>query len=75
MTTPGLTIAATILQSFGFIMLYFVIGFGPGFIAGILLANALFGRGLPTHKDSHAAGGKKAFEHNAQWDPNHERWQ
>ena len=57
-----------------FVVLYVMIGFGPGFVAGIILANALFGKG-PSYAQTHRKNIKDAAAHNAQWDPKHERWQ
>jgi len=62
-----------ILQNLSFIIFYFIVGFGPGFIAGILLANRIFGEG-PTMLDTHMENIKKAVEHNNQWDPANDRW-
>lgn len=67
-------IEATI-QAFGFLILYLFLGFGPGFITGMLLANRLFGRGAPTYMEKHNAEKQKAAEHNSQWNPRHDRWQ
>lgn len=66
---------ATIIRSFAFVVFYTIVGFGPGFIAGILLANRLFGKGQPTYMELHEQNIAKAAEHNKQWDPRHERWQ
>ncbi len=68
-------IIEAILRAFAFIVLYIYIGFGPGFILGLLAANAIFGRGSPTYADSHQAAIQQATQHNAQWDPTNERWQ
>jgi len=62
-----------LIRNAAFIVFYFIIGFGPGFISGVLLANRLFGEG-PTLLDTHLANIKKAAEHNAQWNPKNERW-
>ncbi|MEX1997746.1 MAG: hypothetical protein WEA04_03700 [Candidatus Andersenbacteria bacterium] len=66
---------ATLLHSFAFVVLYFITGFGPGFILGMILANAIFGRGRPAYIDSHQEAIKRAAQHNAQWAPSNERWQ
>ena len=73
--TDLLDIVESIMRAFGFIVLYVYIGFGPGFVLGLLAANALFGRGSPTYADSHQKAIQAATQHNAQWDPSHERWQ
>lgn len=65
---------ARLLRALAFVVLYVVIGFGPGFIMGILLANRLLGKGRPTYMELHEEKMEKAFEHNAQWDPTNERW-
>jgi hypothetical protein len=62
-----------ILRGSAFIFLYFFIGFGPGFVLGLMLANRIFGEGL-TYMDTHRENIKKASEHNAQWKPDNERW-
>ena len=63
------------IRAGAFIVLYMYVGFGPGFILGILAANTLFGRGAPTYADSHKDAIREATQHNAQWDPSNERWQ
>ena len=63
------------LRAFAFIVLYVYVGFGPGFVLGMLVANAIFGRGAPTYAQSHQDAIREATQHNAQWDPAHERWQ
>lgn len=62
-----------ILRALIFIVLYVVVGAGPGFIIGLLLANRFFGEG-PIYMDDHRAKIKLAIEHNAQWHPKNERW-
>lgn len=62
-----------LIKNAAFIVFYFIIGFGPGFIAGILFANRLFGEG-PTMLDTHQESIRKANEHNSQWNPNNDRW-
>jgi hypothetical protein len=64
-----------IIRAGAFIVLYIYIGFGPGFIVGMLVANFLMGRGSPTYAQSHQEAIRAATQHNAQWDPSHERWQ
>jgi hypothetical protein len=71
----GVEIFTNILQALGFIVLYVFIGFGPGFIFGMLAANALFGRGKPQIVQKHEQNIQLAAQHNAQWNPAHERWQ
>ena len=62
-----------LIRNFAFIVFYFIIGFGPGFIFGILVANRLFGEG-PSILDTHIENIRKATEHNKQWRPDNERW-
>jgi len=59
----------------GFIALYVFIGFGPGFVIGLMLGNFVFGRGKPTLMQKHDDNKESAAQHNAQWDPAHEKWQ
>ncbi|MDP3997362.1 MAG: hypothetical protein U1C49_01005 [Candidatus Andersenbacteria bacterium] len=70
----NLEVIATILRSLAFVVLYFFISFGPGFIVGMLLANAIFGRGKPTIMQVYIDRKKDAAQHNAQWNPSHPRW-
>lgn len=68
-------IVVTLLRTFAYIFLYFLIGFGPGFILGLILANQLLARGQPRYMDLHEEKKQQAAQHNAQWHPSHERWQ
>ncbi len=74
-TQPWLELLASLLNSFATIVLYGVIGFGPGFIVGVLLANRIAGRNHPLRIDKYKQNIQKATEHNSQWHPNHPRWQ
>ena len=58
-----------------FLIIYVIVGFGPGLILGILIMNFIAGRGNPRFVDVHEESVRKAAEHNAQWNPNHDRWQ
>ncbi len=49
-------------------------GFGPGFLLGMLLANRIVGRGFPMKFETHMENGRKAGEHNKQWHPDSEKW-
>lgn len=69
-----LDLVAAVLRALAFVALYFFIGFGPGFILGLLLANATSGRGKPMLMDSHNDSKIRAAQHNAQWAPSHPRW-
>lgn len=64
-----------LLQTLLFVVLYFFLGFGPGFVIGILIANRLFAPGQATYMEVHEEKKKAAAQHNAQWHPTHERWQ
>jgi hypothetical protein len=57
-----------------YLLLYFLTGFGPGFILGLLIINYFAGRGNPTFMDTHEQKIKEATQHNAQWNPEHDRW-
>jgi len=67
--------AEIIVTGLPYLILYFIIGFGPGLILGILIMNWLAGRGNPTFMDTHEEKAKQASQHNAQWNPKHTRWQ
>ena len=62
------------LENGPFLVFYSIFGFGGGFIAGIIFSNVVFGKG-PTFMEAHQQAGRLAAEHNAQWDPKHERWE
>lgn len=65
---------AILLDAFVTILIYFVIGFGPGFIVGLLLANRIFGKHLPLRMEKNIESIKKAAQHNSQWHPNDPKW-
>jgi len=67
-------LAATIIRNIAWIFLYFFIGFGPGFIVGILIANRVWGRGRPSLMDVHRHHAAEATDYNKQFDPKHPRW-
>ncbi len=71
----ALPVLASILQAIATALLYFVIGFGPGFIIGLLLANRVFGKNLPLRMEKNIESTKRATEHNNQWHPNNPKWQ
>lgn len=66
---------ASILNSFTVILIYFIIGFGPGFIVGVLLANRFSGKNHPLRMEKQNQNIQKAAEHNSQWHPNNPKWQ
>lgn len=70
-----LEIIVALLNSLAFVALYVLIGFGPGFVLGMLLANRLFAKGQPAYFETHQQAIKAAAQHNAQWAPSNERWQ
>lgn len=70
----NLEVFSSILRSLALIILFIVVGFGPGFILGIIIANRVFGRGQPNYMQSYKQAVKDAAEHNRQWHPDHERW-
>lgn len=67
--------AANVFRNAAFIILYLFVGFGPGFIVGLLICNRIWGRGHPTLVKVHQENMLTAAEHNKQWHPNHPRWQ
>lgn len=52
-----------------------VIGFGPGFMVGLLTGNGLAARDEKTIMQKQVHAIKKADAHNLQWHPSHARWQ
>ncbi len=70
----SLDLIAVLLESFAFVFLYLMTGFGPGFVLGMLLANLLLARNQPTYMETHEEAKKRAAQHNAQWAPSNERW-
>ncbi|MBI1833228.1 MAG: hypothetical protein HYR90_00155 [Candidatus Andersenbacteria bacterium] len=68
------TIAVT-LRALTLVALYVIIGFGPGFVIGVMLGNR-FGGGYkhPVRMDLAKEQIEKAMRHNAQWHPDNERW-
>ena len=69
-----LDILAKIVEILAIVLVYFVIGFGPGFIVGLLLTNRIFGRNLPLRMEKHTTNIEKAAEHNSQWHPDNPKW-
>ncbi|HLC49277.1 MAG TPA: hypothetical protein VJI96_02750 [Candidatus Andersenbacteria bacterium] len=65
---------SSLVEVLGIVLLYFVIGFGPGFIVGLLFANRVFGKNLPLRMEKNIASIKKATEHNSQWHPSNPKW-
>ena len=71
----GLEIAAALLRASAFVAFYFFIGFGPGVILGLIMANKIYAQGKPTLMQSQRSDIAQAAKHNSQWDPKHPRWQ
>jgi len=65
----------SIFRSLGFVVLYAIIGFGPGLMLGVITANLTGGRGRPPLNNKHQEAIRAAAQHNAQWHPSHKRWQ
>ena len=59
----------------GLFLLYAITGLGPGVVVGIIIANLLASRHEERLMDRTQRQLHEAAEHNAQWDPSHERWQ
>jgi hypothetical protein len=74
MDTSFLDPLSTILRNVAFVLLYFVIGFGPGFVVGVLLANRFTGKDKPMRMEKHNENIQQAGQHNAQWHPDNPRW-
>ncbi len=70
----ALELTGLLLRTFGIVFFYFLIGFGPGTVIGMILANKVYAKGQVTHMQSQRADITRANKHNAQWDPNHPRW-
>ena len=62
------------LRLLAFIVIYAVAGFGIGFVLGLLTANWFLARDKPNIMEDYAEAKKAAAQHNAQWNPSHERW-
>jgi hypothetical protein len=67
--------AVLIIQTLGLVIFYSIVGLAPGVALGIALGNRLGARDREILMHKHEANMRKADEHNAQWDPNHQRWQ
>lgn len=65
---------AKLFEAFVIILIYFIIGFGPGLIVGLLLANRIFGKNLPLRMEKNMESIKKAAQHNSQWHPDNPKW-
>jgi hypothetical protein len=69
-----LEVIARLLRAIAFVILYLLLGFGPGYYLGIFAANRLFGRGNQLRMEKHEDAIEEAIEHNKQWHPDEERW-
>ncbi len=63
-----------LLRAVAFVSLYLLIGFGPGYICGVLAANRFVGKGNQLRMERRLSDIEAAIEHNKQWHPEHERW-
>lgn len=68
------SVIASLFQAIAFVVLYMILGIGPGFIVGVMTANWIWGRGNKIAMEEHQEAIAKAGEHNAQWNPEHPRW-
>jgi hypothetical protein len=71
MITGSLTSISNIV---GIFLLYAITGLGPGVVFGVILGNLLASRHEERLMDRTQHQLREAAEHNAQWDPSHERW-
>lgn len=67
-------VTVALLKSIAVVILFTVIGFGPGFVIGIMLANRIAGKGHPNYMEVHQEKIQRAAEHNKQWHPDNEKW-
>ncbi|MEX0649610.1 MAG: hypothetical protein WD200_01250 [Candidatus Andersenbacteria bacterium] len=72
--TTAIDIIARILEILAYIGLYVIIGFGPGFLIGVLTMSRIVGKGNPYIMEVHEQAKRQAAEHNKQWHPNDPRW-
>ncbi len=70
----NLEIISIVLRSLAIVAVYGIVGFGSGFVTGIVLANTILARGKPNIMEDFDEAKKLAAQHNAQWNPSHERW-
>ncbi|MEX1111862.1 MAG: hypothetical protein WEC84_00205 [Candidatus Andersenbacteria bacterium] len=63
------------LEIIAFIALYIIIGFGPGFLLGVVILSRIIGKDNPYISEVHEQAKRQAVEHNKQWHPNDPRWQ
>ncbi len=75
MDLATLHVTVIIIQRILLLVFLFMVGCGPGFVVGLLLANRLIGRGLPLRMEIHQANLSRAAEHNKQWNPDNPKWQ
>lgn len=61
-------------QALAYVVLYAIIGFGPGLVLGIIVGNIVGARGKGTITDKYVKNLKSAADHNAQWHPSHKKW-
>jgi hypothetical protein len=70
----NIEVTGFVLRLLALVAIYAFAGFGLGFLLGILTANTFLVRGKPNVMDEYAEAKKAAAQHNAQWNPSHERW-
>ena len=70
----NLPLVLDISQVTGLIVLYAILGFGPGFTIGVIIGSRLAAFDKPLLLEKHEKNITAAGEHNAQWHPEHERW-
>lgn len=63
-----------LLQILIYVLLYLFIGFGPGFILGIVIMSRIIGKNNPYIMEVHEEAKAQATEHNKQWHPDDPRW-
>ena len=70
----NIEIASFVLRLLALMVIYSFTGFGIGFVLGVVTGNIVFVRGKPNVMEDYAEAKRVAAQHNAQWDPSHERW-
>lgn len=63
-----------LLRLLALVLVYALLGFGPGVILGILVANRLAGYNKEVFMNEGTKKIQKAEKYNEQWNPGHKRW-
>lgn len=63
-----------LLRLLALVLVYALLGFGPGVILGILVANRLAGYNKEVFMNEGTKKIQKAEKYNEQWNPEHKRW-